>query len=143
MNALNIKTLNDQVIDLAKKDFSPEKIASMLDLNVDDVRLIIGVGRDIVGHNNIEELLADYRPKALKVLFTIMNDTSEKSHVRVVAAKAIYQSGSDLSEGDAELLGRRLQEMRDKVSKVLDKTKVINITPVTTTASNGEMILKE
>lgn len=143
MNALNIKTLNDQVIDLAKKDFSPEKIASMLDLNVDDVRLIIGVGRELTNHNNIEELLADYRPKALKVLFNIMNDTSEKSHVRVVAAKAIYQSGGDLSEGDAELLGRRLQEMRDKVSKILDKTKVINITPVTTTVSNGEMILKE
>lgn len=134
--------VGDQVLSLVKKGFSIDEIASMLDLSLDDVKLIIDTNNKLDKVRNIEDIVDDYKPRALKVLFDIMNDVSEKGNVRVAAAKTIFEYGQNTKSSDADLLKKRIEEMRERVNEVMRNTKIINITPQTTT-SDGLLALKE
>ncbi len=118
--------LSLQISQLADKGLSPQEIAGILEVEVEDV--LMAIKRFNEGDGDVDDMLKIYRPRVLKKLIRICEDESiDNVSARVAAGRAILDYSKDIKGAEDELLRSKLDKMRERVNKALSKHKIIEI----------------
>jgi hypothetical protein len=114
------------------------EIAETLTLDEDIVQMAVDSLREPAKEVTIEELVAKYRPTAVRVLAEIMQ-FGENESARVKAAQILVEGKGQLPEIQSEKYGKTFEAMRrvlENYEKKNEKTKIIDIP-----SGSGMMVL--
>jgi hypothetical protein len=133
-----VTTHNSTIFKLLSQGMSVGEIAETLTLDEDIVQMAVDSLREPAKEVTIEELVAKYRPTAVRVLAEIMQ-FGENESARVKAAQILVEGKGQLPEIQSEKYGKTFEAMRrvlENYEKKNEKTKIIDIP-----SGSGMMVL--
>jgi hypothetical protein len=123
-----VTTHNSTIFKLLSQGMSVGEIAETLTLDEDIVQMAVDSLREPAKEVTIEELVAKYRPTAVRVLAEIMQ-FGENESARVKAAQILVEGKGQLPEIQSEKYGKTFEAMRrvlENYEKKNEKTKIID-----------------